>query len=105
MAERTQAGDKPALVGVEAMSEGTADQLFFAMRLAFLDLWMQRHEPLPLVVDDVLIKFDDDRALATLRTLVDFSRYTQVIMFTHHRHLVDLAVRDIGADRIAVLEL
>ncbi|MFM7073769.1 MAG: AAA family ATPase, partial [Planctomycetota bacterium] len=83
MAERTQAGDKPALVGVEAMSEGTADQLFFAMRLAFLDLWMQRHEPLPLVVDDVLIKFDDDRALATLRTLVDFSRYTQVIMFTH----------------------
>jgi uncharacterized protein YhaN len=93
------------MVGVEGMSEGTADQLFFAMRLAFLDQWMQRHEPLPLVVDDVLIKFDDERALATLRTLVDFSRLTQVILFTHHRHLVDLAFEAFGPERIAVQEL
>jgi len=102
---RAERGDKRAIVHVEGMSEGTADQLFFAMRLAFLDQWMQRHEPLPLVVDDVLIKFDDERALATLRTLVDFSRFTQVILFTHHRHLVDLALTAIGADRIAVQEL
>jgi uncharacterized protein YhaN len=66
---------------------------------------MQRHEPLPLVVDDVLIKFDDERALATLRTLVDFSRLTQVILFTHHRHLVDLAFEAFGPERIAVQEL
>lgn len=105
VALRATPGDKPAMVGVEGMSEGTADQLFFAMRLAFLDQWMQRHEPLPLVVDDVLIKFDDERALATLRTLVDFSRFTQVILFTHHRHLVDLALQAFGPERIAVQEL
>jgi uncharacterized protein YhaN len=105
VAERAQAGDKPTLVGVAAMSEGTADQLFLAMRLAFLDLWVQRQEPLPLIVDDVLIKFDDERALATLQTLVDFSRHAQVIMFTHHRHLVDLALEKIGPERIVVQEL
>lgn len=105
VAVRAQASDKPAIVGVEAMSEGTADQLFFAMRLAFLDLWMARHEPLPLVVDDVLIKFDDERALATLRTLVEFGRSAQVIVFTHHRHLVELAVKEFGGDSIAVQEL
>lgn len=91
--------DQPILVGrrsgisvpIAGMSEGTADQLYFAMRLAFLADWLERHEPLPIVVDDILIKFDDQRALATLKVLAEFSHRTQVILFTHHRHLVELA--------------
>jgi uncharacterized protein YhaN len=78
-------------LGVEAMSLGTADQLYLSLRLATLSDYLDRHEPLPLVVDDVLIQFDDARAAATLKALAEFSGRAQVLVFTHHEHLVRLA--------------
>lgn len=79
------------LVGVSGMSAGTADQLFLSLRLAYLDQWLRKSEPVPLIVDDILITFDDRRAAATLEVLAEFSKLTQVILFTHHEHLVELA--------------
>jgi len=79
------------LVTVEGMSDGTADQLYLALRLAGLEMYLKKNEPLPFVVDDILIMFDNDRAAATLRVLAELSEKTQVIFFTHHRHLVELA--------------
>jgi uncharacterized protein YhaN len=78
-------------VGVDGMSTGSRDQLYLALRLASLETYLERHEPLPFIVDDVLIHFDDDRARAVLRVLAEFSKRTQVIFFTHHEHLVRLA--------------
>jgi uncharacterized protein YhaN len=78
-------------VGVEGMSLGTADQLYLALRLASLEAALDPDEPAPLIVDDILIQFDDARAAATLEALGDLSRKTQVIVFTHHQHLCDLA--------------
>jgi uncharacterized protein YhaN len=48
---------------------------------------------MPFVVDDILIKFDNDRAAAALQALAELSQKTQVIFFTHHRHLVELAAK------------
>lgn len=90
-------GEKSEVVPVSGMSDGTADQLYLALRLAWLETYLDEHERIPLVVDDVLIQFDDERAMATLRILSELSSRTQVLFFTHHRHLVDLAgeaVRD-----------
>jgi uncharacterized protein YhaN len=78
-------------VGVEGMSDGTADQLYLALRLAGIETYLETNEPMPLIVDDILIRFDDDRARAALEVLRGLSMKTQVIFFTHHRHLVDLA--------------
>ncbi len=78
-------------VGVGGMSEGTADQLYLAVRLASLEAYLSRHEPMPFIVDDILIQFDDRRAAATLEILAELSENIQVIFFTHHRHLVELA--------------
>jgi len=78
-------------VRVEAMSTGTRDQLYLALRLAGLEHHLRQAEPLPFVVDDILVQFDDARARATLETLAVFSAQTQVILFTHHRHLLELA--------------
>jgi uncharacterized protein YhaN len=78
-------------VGVEGMSDGTADQLYLALRLAGIETYLETNEPMPLIVDDILIRFDDDRASAALEVLRGLSEKTQVIFFTHHRHLVDLA--------------
>lgn len=78
-------------VPVEAMSDGTADQLYLALRLAGLEHYLERNEPMPFVVDDILVKFDNERAAAALQALAGLSEKTQVIFFTHHRHLLDVA--------------
>ena len=93
----------PVLVGIRArndaqvhvagMSDGTADQLYLALRLASLEQYLAHNEPLPFVVDDILLRFDDQRALATLTVLAELAAKTQVLFFTHHQHLVDLAQR------------
>lgn len=92
--------DEPVLLGVrpsgeqvrvEGMSDGTRDQLYLSLRLASLEKYLETNEPMPFVVDDILIKFDDERAAATLRILADLSLKTQVLFFTHHRRLVELA--------------
>jgi len=85
-----RAGSKQS-VGVEGMSAGACDQLYFALRLALLESCLTGREPLPFIVDDILIMFDDGRANATLKALARLSEKTQVIFFTHHEHLVQLA--------------
>ncbi len=99
---RAPSGDS---VHVSQMSDGTCDQLYLSLRLAALESWLQRHEPIPFVVDDILLNFDNARALATLERLVALSTKTQVIFFTHHHHLVELATKNIPADKLIVHEL
>jgi uncharacterized protein YhaN len=95
----------PAPVRVEAMSEGTADQLYLALRLAYLSTWTDRHEPLPLILDDVLMAFDDDRAAAALKAFSTLSEKTQIILFTHHQHIVEIAKKTMPEDVLSVQEL
>ena len=99
---RAQSGDS---VRVTQMSDGTCDQLYLALRLASLEPWLQRHEPIPFIVDDILINFDNQRALATLERLVELSTKTQVIFFTHHNHLVELAQQHLAPDILIVHQL
>ena len=73
------------------MSDGSHDQLYLALRLASLDSWLLSHEPVPFVVDDILLNFDDQRATAALKALSELSQRTQVLFFTHHCHIVDMA--------------
>lgn len=92
--------DEPVLVGVrpddervyvEGMSSGTRDQLYLALRLASLDKYMENAEPMPFIVDDILVHFDDERSSATLGVLAELAKRTQIILFTHHRRLVEQA--------------
>ena len=61
------------LVGVEGMSDGTHDQLYLALRLASLESWLESHEPVPFIVDDILLSFDDAGAAAALSALAELS--------------------------------
>jgi hypothetical protein len=93
------------LIGVEGMSDGSHDQLYLALRLASLDSWLQSHEPVPFIVDDILLNFDDRRATAALEALADLSRRTQVLFFTHHRHIINLARTHLPAEVVFIHEL
>ncbi len=92
-------------VGVEGMSDGTRDQLFLALRLASLECRSAATEPMPLVLDDILVNFDDPRSIACLKILAELSATTQVILFTHHRHVLDLAHDKLDSSQYAVHEL
>jgi uncharacterized protein YhaN len=96
--------DNPILIGirpsnekvaVEGMSDGTSDQLYLSLRLASLEQRLLHSEPMPLILDDLLINFDDERSSAALKVLEELSTKTQIIFFTHHKHLVELAKRNV----------
>ena len=88
-------------LGIEGLSEGTRDQLYLALRLAALQLHRERGIDLPLVLDDVLMTSDDDRAVRMLQMLADFAQGGQVLVFTHHRHLLELARLSLPASALA----
>ena len=48
-------------VGIDGMSDGTADQLYLALRLAAVEEHVRRGHPLPFIADDLLVNFDDGR--------------------------------------------
>ena len=76
---------------IDALSDGTVDALYLALRLAVVHEHNARHEPLPFVADDLLLNLDNKRAQAALRTLAAIAASSQVLLFTHHAHMVDLA--------------
>ncbi|MDR3633222.1 MAG: AAA family ATPase [Isosphaeraceae bacterium] len=92
-------------VGIEGMSLGTADQLYLALRLASIESAVDPTDPAPLIVDDILIQFDDARSGATLDVLGALSRKTQVIVFTHHQHLCELARTRLDSEVLFIHQL
>ncbi len=77
----------------QELSTGTREQLFLALRLAYVLEYCARSEPLPMVMDDVLVNFDNARAGSTLAALHELSGSTQVLFLTCHAHLVEVAHR------------
>jgi uncharacterized protein YhaN len=92
-------------VDVEGLSEGTRDQLYLSLRLASLLRYADLAEPMPLVLDDVLIQFDDERSRAALEVIAELSTRMQVLFFTHHTRLVELARAAVPASSLTVHEL
>ena len=110
-------GDEPTIAGrrggevandevaVAGMSEGTRDQLYLALRLAGLQLHLEDHAPMPLILDDLLVHFDDYRASHALRALSEMSGQCQILLLTHHQHVLELARKTLGADAFAEYHL
>ena len=78
------------------MSTGTADQLYLALRIASINDYLDRAPALPFVADDLFVNFDDERAAAGFQVLGELAQVTQVLFFTHHQHLVDIAQSTLG---------
>jgi len=93
--------DRVTLVPIDGMSEGTRDQLFLALRLAAVEQAIAAGVTMPFLADDLFVNFDDDRAEAGLRVLVELARSTQVLFFTHHPHLCEIGRRVVGDDPVS----
>jgi len=90
---------------MEQLSTGRRDQLFLALRLAAIEGHLDNGEPLPVIVDDILIQFDDDAAAATFKVLAELSERTQVLFLTHHEHLLDVVESAVGSTAYKSLSL
>ncbi len=92
------------LVGIAGMSDGTRDQLYLALRLAALEMHLEKAPPLPFIADDLFINYDDGRSMAGFEALAALSEKTQVIYLTHHGHLAE-SVRTVFGQNVSVTYL
>jgi uncharacterized protein YhaN len=99
------AADGASLVAIDGMSDGTADQLYLALRLAALEQSLDAGIALPFLADDLFINFDDRRAHAGFKVLGEIARRTQVLFFTHHDHLRAIAETALHPHTLSVLDL
>ena len=72
------------------LSRGTREQLFLSLRFGLIRELGQRTEPLPVVVDEILVNFDPDRALRAACAFVELSHTNQVLVFTCQPTVVEL---------------
>lgn len=84
---QVERGDGNRLV-TEALSRGTAEQLYLAMRLALAREYSSRTVGFPLIMDDIFVNFDPGRTRAGLKVLSQLASEHQVIFFTCHPHLL-----------------
>ena len=67
---------------VHLLSQGAADQLYLAVRLAICDMVLPEGKSAPLILDDALLSFDEDRLHAALEYLVEESKKRQILLFS-----------------------
>ena len=65
-----------------ALSGGTADQIYFALRLAVCQLCLPEDDPAPLVLDDALLAFDGQRLEQALDLLLELAGERQILLLT-----------------------
>jgi uncharacterized protein YhaN len=77
----TRLNTKDKVIYEEQVSKGTVDEIHFAVRMAFLELFFQ-DEKMPLILDDAFVMYDNKRLARALQYLTQSKR--QVILFTCH---------------------
>lgn len=68
-------------------SSGTIDQAYLSMRIAMANLISNN---IPLILDDIFVRYDTERFQNTLNFLKNFSKNTQIILFTCHDYIMDI---------------
>lgn len=84
---------------ISEMSRGTKEQLYLAMRLGLISVYETESEPMPIIMDDVLANFDDNRGPEAIKALIEFSNSRQVVVLTCHNNNFDL-YKSLGAKEI-----
>ena len=76
---------------LDYLSSGTVDQAYLSLRLALSELLSEENIGLPIILDDSLAQYDDNRTEAALTFLKDYAKIGQIIMFTCHKSVIDTA--------------
>ena len=80
-------------------SSGLADQVYLALRLALAKVFSYQVESLPIILDDILVRFDENRQRSALELLAEIGKNQQIWLFTCQRTVYDMAQSITGIDR------
>jgi uncharacterized protein YhaN len=69
-------------VAIGGLSRGTQEQLYLALRFGLIEHFADEAEPLPIVMDETLVNFDEARAERTARTIERLAERHQILYFT-----------------------
>jgi uncharacterized protein YhaN len=75
---------------VSKLSRGTREQLYLALRFGLILEYGQNAEPLPVIMDDILVNFDPARSRAAARAILELSQSNQVLFFTCHPWIAEM---------------
>ncbi len=70
--------------GPEELSQGTREQLYLSLRLGSILSRAEQQEPLPVIMDDILVNFDPGRTTHAAAALGDLAEQSQILFFTCH---------------------
>lgn len=83
---------------IDSLSRGTRESIFISLRFALVRSYQKDGISLPLILDDVLVNCDLERAQNAIRAIKQFSdEVGQVLFFTCHAHIAKL-LESAGAD-------
>ena len=71
------------------LSTGIREQVYLALRLAIVEHLDRDDEPLPLLLDEVLVNWDPDRRARVLDLLERLAPFRQIFLFTCHPHIAE----------------
>jgi uncharacterized protein YhaN len=73
----------------DQLSRGTREQLYLALRFGLIREFGEHTESLPVIVDEVLVNFDPDRAQRAAEAFAELSQTNQVLVFTCHPSTIE----------------
>ena len=74
----------------DELSRGTGEQLYLALRFGLIEEFAGHAEPLPVVMDDILVNFDVERAARAASAIRQLADRHQVLYFTCHPWTAEL---------------
>ncbi len=75
------------------LSQGTVEQLYLCMRLGLIDQLGEVGRGIPVMMDDVLVNFDPERAIGAAAAIADVATRRQVVLMTCHPSTAELFQR------------
>lgn len=73
-------------------SSGLGDQIYLAIRISLAAAFSKQLEPMPIILDDILVRFDEDRQKEALRFLAEMGEKEQIFLFTCSQATKELAL-------------
>ncbi|QDV25063.1 AAA family ATPase [Aureliella helgolandensis] len=74
----------------DRLSTGTREQLYLALRMAYITYHSDHNEPLPVIMDDCFVNFDDARTRHTLAAIANWEPQVQTVLLSCHQRILDM---------------
>ncbi|MBG9981707.1 AAA family ATPase [Aerococcaceae bacterium DSM 111020] len=85
------------------LSQGTLEQLYVALRLAFI-ISAKELVKMPIIIDDAFVNFDEMRKMSMYRVLEELSTIMQVLYFTFDDQVLEMFREDQWLDLTKINE-